>query len=212
MAAYITFSVISLHRGMPRYLTQQQRWLKHDAIAASRCRIGILGFGHLGQASARVLTTLGYPCSGWSRSQKHVEAVTSYFGDDQLGDFLARSDILVCLLALTDLPRGLLDHNLFAQLPKGAGLVHAGRGQQLNHQDLIDALDTGQLGHAIVDVTVPDPLPTDHPFWTHPSVWLTPHIASETHAESSVKVLLDNIRRHQQGRPMNGLIDMKRGY
>lgn len=155
MAAYITFSVISLHRGMPRYLTQQQqqRWLKHDAIAASRCRIGILGFGHLGQASARVLTTLGYPCSGWSRSQKHVEAVTSYFGDDQLGDFLARSDILVCLLALTD-----------------------------------------------------------HPFWTHPSVWLTPHIASETHAESSVKVLLDNIRRHQQGRPMNGLIDMKRGY
>jgi len=214
MAAYITFSVISLHRGMPRYLQQQQQrqWIKHDAIAASGCRVGILGLGYLGQASARVLTMLGYPCSGWSRTQKQVEGVTSYFGEDQLRAFLASSDILVCLLPLTDLTRGLLDYRLFEQLPKGACLVHAGRGQQLNHCDLLDALDRGQLSHAIIDVTDPEPLPADHPFWMHPSVWLTPHIASETHAESAVKVLLDNIRRHQQGQPMIGLIDKTRGY
>ncbi|WP_241649972.1 2-hydroxyacid dehydrogenase [Rosenbergiella collisarenosi] len=214
MAAYITFSVVSLHRGMPRYLRQQQqqRWLKHETIAASRCRVGLLGFGNLGQASARVLTTLGYPCSGWSRTQKHIEAVTSYYGDDQLADFLSSCDILVCLLPLTDLTRRLLDCDLFKQLPKGACLVHAGRGQQLNHQDLLDALDSGQISHAIIDVTDPEPLQADHPFWTHPSIWLTPHIASETHAETSVKVLLDNIRRHQQGLTMVGLVDMKRGY
>lgn len=214
MAAYITFSVIGLHRDMPRYLQQQQQqlWLKHEAVAAERCHVGILGLGNLGQASARVLTSLGYTCSGWRRSEKSVPGVSSYFGDDQLPAFLKQCDILVCLLPLTDLTRGILNRSLFAQLPDGAGLVHAGRGQQLNHQDLLDALDSGKLRHAVIDVTDPEPLPADHPFWQHPSLWLTPHIASETHPESSVKVLLDNIRRHQQGQTMKGLIDMQRGY
>ncbi|WKX27639.1 2-hydroxyacid dehydrogenase [Tatumella ptyseos] len=214
MAAYVTFSVISLHRKMPRYLQQQQRklWLKHDAVPASQCKVGILGLGNLGSAAARVLTHLGYQCSGWSRNRKHIDGVASYFGDDQLAAFLAQSDILVCLLPLTHLTRGLLNRDLFAQLPRGAGLVHAGRGQQLNHEDLIEALESGQISHAVIDVTDPEPLPEEHPFWTHPSLWLTPHIASETHAESSVKVLFDNIRRHEQGRSMIGLIDMNRGY
>ena len=214
MAAYITFSVVALHREMPRYLAQQrqQQWLKHPAPAAADCRVGILGLGNLGQAAARVLNTLGYSCAGWSRTPKSVAGVTSYHGDPQLGEFLRQCQILVCLLPLTDQTRGILSQALFSQLPDGACLVHAGRGKQLNHQHLLEALDSGKLSRAVIDVTEPEPLPAGHPFWLHPKIWLTPHIASETHAESAVKVLLDNIRNHQQGKPMKGVIDKQRGY
>ncbi|MBT0726683.1 glyoxylate/hydroxypyruvate reductase A [Rosenbergiella australiborealis] len=214
MAAYITFSVVSLHRGIPRYLRQQQQqvWQKQDVPPASRCRVGLLGLGNLGQASARVLMSLGYSCSGWSRTPKSIAGMTSYVGDNQLAEFLKACDILVCLLPLTDRTRGILNRQLFDQLPHGAGLVHAGRGQHLDHQALIDALESGKISHAVVDVTDPEPLPEGHPFWTQANLWLTPHIASETHAESSVSVLLDNIRRHQQGKAMNGVVDLNRGY
>lgn len=214
MVGYITFSVLALQRGMPRYLQQQQQqiWQKHPAPQAGDCRVGILGLGTLGQAAASQLLSLGFSCAGWSRTEKSVAGVRCWHGDDQLATFLSHTDILVCLLPLTDLTRGILCRSLFEQLPSGACLVHAGRGPQLNHNDLIQALDNGHLQHAIVDVTDPEPLPAGHPFWSHPGIWLTPHMASETRAESSVKVLLENIRRHQRGETMSGVIDATRGY
>lgn len=214
MVGYITFSVLALQRGMPRYLQQQQQqlWQKHPAPQAEHCRVGILGLGTLGQAAARQLLSLGFSCAGWSRTEKTVPGVRCWHGDDQLAAFLADTDILVCLLPLTGLTRGILCRSLFDQLPAGASLVHAGRGQQLNHDDLLRALESGQLSHAIVDVTDPEPLPKGHPFWSHPAIWLTPHMASETRPESSVKVLLENIRRHERGEEMSGVIDPLRGY
>ncbi len=214
MTAYITFSVLALHREIPMYLRQQQKreWKKGLIAPTEACRVGIMGLGTLGQAAALQLLSLGFRCSGWSRTPKSVSGVTCWSGDDQLQPFLAESDILVCLLPLTSRTRGILNSDVFNQLPAGAGLIHAGRGQQLNHQDLLTALDSGQLSQAIVDVTDPEPLPEDSPFWTHPALWLTPHIASETQPETSVRVLLENIRCHQRGAPIEGLIDPQRGY
>ena len=214
MVEYVTFAVLGLHRDMVRYLQQQreEKWLAHSVKPAATRRVGVMGLGELGQAALRQLASFGFDCAGWSRTPRELDGVECFHGAAQLGAFLARSDILVCLLPLTAETRGLLNRDLFSQLPRGAALVQAGRGAQLSHQDLLDALDSGQLGAAVIDVTDPEPLPPAHPFWRHPAIWLTPHIASQTQSESAVAALLENLRRYQRGEPMIGLIDRARGY
>ena len=214
MVEYVTFAVLGLHRDMVRYLRQQreEKWLAHSVKPAATRRVGVMGLGELGQAALRQLASFGFDCAGWSRTPRELDGVECFHGAAQLGAFLARSDILVCLLPLTAETRGLLNRDLFSQLPRGAALVQAGRGAQLSHQDLLDALDSGQLGAAVIDVTDPEPLPPAHPFWRHPAIWLTPHIASQTQNESAVAALLENLRRYQRGEPMVGLIDRARGY
>jgi len=214
MVEYVTFAVLGIHRDMVRYLQQQREasWRAHGVRPAAARRVGVMGLGELGQAALRQLVSLGFDCAGWSRTPRQLDGVRCFHGAAQLGDFLARCDILVCLLPLTAETHGLLNRDLFAQLPPGAALVQAGRGAQLNHADLLAALDSGRLGAAVIDVTDPEPLPASHPFWRHPAIWLTPHIASQTQNESAVAALLQNLRRYQRGEPMIGLIDRARGY
>lgn len=214
MVEYVTFAVLGIHRDMVRYLQQQRdaQWQAHSVTPAAARRVGVMGLGELGQAALRQLVSLGFDCAGWSRTSRQLDGVRCFHGAAQLGDFLARCDILVCLLPLTAETRGLLNRDLFAQLPPGSALVQAGRGAQLNHADLLAALDSGRLGAAVIDVTDPEPLPPSHPFWRHPAIWLTPHIASQTQNESAVAALLENLRRYQRGEPMIGLIDRARGY
>jgi glyoxylate/hydroxypyruvate reductase A len=158
------------------------------------------------------LVALGFDCAGWSRSQHAVDGVQCHAGADELPAFLARTDILVCLLPLTDSTRGFLDARLFSMLPKGAGLVHVGRGPHLVEADFLEALASGQIGDAMRDVTVPEPLPPTHAFWRHPRIQLTPHIASMTQPLSAAEAVLDNLRRFEAGEPMVGRVDRAKGY
>ncbi|MDE1186024.1 MAG: glyoxylate/hydroxypyruvate reductase A [Pantoea sp.] len=214
MVEYVTFAVLGLHRDMPRYFQQQreQQWQTHKIHTAGERRVGVMGLGELGQASLKQLVSLGFNCAGWSRTPREIDGVRCWHGSDQLDEFLAHSDILVCLLPLTDSTRGLLNAELFARLPHGAALVQAGRGPQLNDDHLLAALASGQISAAVIDVTDPEPLPAGHPFWHHPAIWLTPHIASQTQTDSAVAALLDNLRRYQRDEPMVGVIDRNRGY
>ena len=214
MVEYVTQAVLTIHRDLFDYaILQRERVGREMPVrAAATRRIGVLGLGMLGTAVLERLRLFGFPCAGWSRSAHAIEGVECHAGVETLDAFLARTDILVCLLPLTDATRGLLDKRLFGKLPKGASLINVGRGPQVNQQDLLDALDNGQLQNAILDVTDPEPLPESHPFWTHPRVRITPHIASATRPETAVDVVLDNIRRHRDGLPMLGEIDRKRGY
>ena len=214
MAEYVTLSVLALHRDWFDYAAQQKarEWKAlHVRPAASR-RVGVMGIGVLGEAVLKKLVGFGFPCAGWSRSAREVEGVDCYAGEAGLRPFLARTDILVCLVPLTDSTRGILNRSLFEALADGAALVNVGRGGHLVQSDLLEALDTGRLSRAILDVTDPEPLPRDHSFWTHPRIILTPHIAAETQPETSVDVVLDNIRRHRRGEPLVGLIDRRLGY
>ncbi|MEZ3499055.1 2-hydroxyacid dehydrogenase [Pantoea sp. KPR_PJ] len=214
MVEYVTFAVLALHRDMPRYLQQQReaRWQPHSVRPAATRRVGVMGLGELGQAALTQLVSLGFDCAGWSRTPRALNGVACFYGAEQRDAFLARSDILVCLLPLTPETHGLLNRDLFSQLPPGAALVQAGRGAQLHHEDLLAALDGGLLSAAVIDVTDPEPLPPSHRFWHHPAIWLTPHIASQTQTISAAAALLENLRRYQRGEPMTGLIDRARGY
>ncbi|MGQ3354837.1 MAG: 2-hydroxyacid dehydrogenase [Phreatobacter sp.] len=214
MVEYVSLAVLALHRDLPRFLDQQRRevWKEIQITAAARRRVGVMGLGRLGQGVLERLKVFGFPLAGWNRSPRQIAGVDCYTGADALADFLARTDILVCLLPLTPETRGILDARLFAALPTGAMLVNVGRGGHLVQDDLLAALDGGHLAAAMLDVADPEPLPAGHPFWQHEKIILTPHIASMTHPETAVRFVLDTIARHRRGEPLPGLVDRSRGY
>lgn len=214
MVEYVTLAVLSQHRSWRTYQDQQRAgvWQTHRVQPASSRRVGVLGLGTLGRAVLERLRSFGFPCAGWSRSPQQLYGVECHHGPQGLQALLARTDILVCLLPLTDGTRGILCQTLFDQLPRGATVINVGRGGHLVQDDLLRALNAGQLANAVLDVCEPEPLPPDHPFWTHPQVVLTPHIASMTQPETAVDAVIENLSRYRQGLPMMGLVDRTLGY
>jgi glyoxylate/hydroxypyruvate reductase A len=214
MIEYVTMSVLALHRNLIDYLRAQAvgAWQAIEVVPASARSVGVMGLGVLGQAVLERLGSFGYSRYGWNRSPKMISGVTCYSGEQTLELFLGHCDILVCLLPLTESTRGILNRRLFAALPRGASLINVARGGHLDQQALLEALDSGHLSAAILDVFEPEPLPPLHPFWTHPRILLTPHIASMTQPETAALVLLENIRRHRRGEPLRDVIDRCKGY
>lgn len=214
MCEYATWAVLSLHRDMLRYREQQaaRRWQAHLLQPAENRRVGVMGLGTQAQQILATLAPVGFALSGWARSVHEIEGVDCFAGQAQLSAFLGQCDILLCVLPLTEQTEGILDRNLFALLPRGAGLVNMGRGGHLVEGDLLEALESGQLGGAILDVLQVEPAAADHPFWGHPQVVLTPHVAAMTQPASAFGVLLENIRRFERGERMVGQIDRNRGY
>jgi len=214
LTSYVAMAVLSLHRGLPAYLAQQRaaRWQALPVRPPAACRVGLLGLGRLGTAAARSLRGLGFPVSGWSRREKALEGIACHHGSDGLGHLLAGTDILVCLLPLTSQTRGILNAKTFASLPRGAGVVNAARGAHLVEADLLDALASGQISAAVLDVTAIEPLPPAHPFWRHERILLTPHIGAVTQIETGITALLENIRRHMRGEDLIGRVNRELGY
>jgi glyoxylate/hydroxypyruvate reductase len=214
MIEYVTMSVLALHRDLFDYVRMQPSgaWDPIEVLPASARSVGVMGLGVLGQAVLDRLGTFGFQRHGWNRSAKQIEGVRCYAGEGALTEFLGECDFLICLVPLTDATRGILGPRLFAALPRGASVINVGRGPHLDQQALIEALDSGHLSRAILDVTDPEPLDPDHPLWRHPRVFITPHVASMTQPETAAPVLLENLRRHQRGEPLSDLIDRSKGY
>ena len=213
---YVLLHVLRYHRFLPTLEAQQRerQWkMRFDLhrLPAER-RIGILGLGVMGADSAAKLAALGFAVAGWSRTEKSLPGVESFHGPDGLAPFLARTDILVCLLPLTPATEGILCAANFAHLPEGAFLINAGRGGHLVDADLLAALETGRIAHATLDVFHTEPLPDDHPFWAHPRITVTPHNAAISDPRSIVGQVIDNIRRFEAGRPLVNQVDTAQGY
>lgn len=214
MIEYVLWAVLSYHRNMFQYARQQAAhvWKGAPNVSSSLFRVGVMGMGALGTPVLKKLSQFGYVCHGWSRSRHDIPRIKSYAGPEELDDFLAATDVLVCLMPLTDATKGILNKELFAKLPKGACLINCGRGGHLAQDDLLLALDEGLLSQAVLDVIDPEPLPEDHPFWNHPLITLTPHIASSSHAETGGEMILKNILQFEKGAEMVGEINRSSGY
>ncbi|WEF26036.1 glyoxylate/hydroxypyruvate reductase A [Paracoccus sp. S3-43] len=211
MAEYCTGWAMRAHLGMDAY-AQDGRWRNGVTPRLARDRqVTILGMGELGRSVATMLGGIGFRLAGYSASGRAVPGVR-VFGRDGLDRALAGAEILIALLPDTPQTRGLLDAERLALLPQGAWLINPGRGTVLDDAALLAALDGGRLGHAVLDVFRTEPLPPGHPFWSHPGVTVTPHIAAETRVQTAAPVAVENLRRAMAGRPVLHLVDRGRGY
>ena len=214
MTEYVVMHVLRLHRDMPGYQAAQARkeWRRVPIVRPEQRRVGFLGFGMMAKPPALVLKSLGFPVSAWVRSPKADAEVPIFPGNDQLAPFLAQTDIAVCLLPLTPETEGILCAKNFAAMPKGAMVINVGRGKHVVEEDLIAALDSGQLSYAALDALWPEPLPKDNPLWTHPKVTVMPHVARRPTVNQLVTEMVANIKSLRAGGKLLQEVDVIRGY
>lgn len=214
MTEYVVYWVLHHHRRMGDYaeLVSRGGWDNYLQADTETTTVGILGLGELGGDAARALSALHFDVLGWSRSEKRLDGVTCLHGEDGFDELARNSGFLVCLLPLTDQTRGILNRGLFARMPKGGVVINCARGGHLVDEDLIEALDSGHLGAAVLDVFHEEPPARDHPFRTHPKVTMTPHMASLTVPRSAARYMAENIRRVERGEAALNLIDLDKGY
>ncbi|HVP83708.1 MAG TPA: glyoxylate/hydroxypyruvate reductase A [Rhizomicrobium sp.] len=215
MAQYAVLHTLMHHRQQPMfYAFQKARKWRQGAPQRKTAdtRVSILGFGEIGQLAGERLRDLGFPVAGWSRTKKNVSGIESFAGDADLRPFLARSDILICLLPLTPETRGILNAETFAAMPVGAAVINAARGGHLVERDLIAALDSNHLSGATLDVFETEPLPPDNPLWDHPKVTVTPHVAGISDPREAAHFVIDGIARIERGEKLEGVVDFDRGY
>ena len=214
MLQFVLWGVLYFHRRLDAALATQRRmeWKRPPQTPASACRVGLMGLGELGGHIAARLPSLGYSVSGWSRTPREMPGVTLFSGEAGYDAFLAQTDVLVCLLPLTAQTRGILGRRTFDALPKGSALIHCGRGEHLVENDLLAALDSGQLRGAVVDVFAQEPLPPGHPLWSAPGVVVTPHMATMATFDVVVQQIARNVAQLRAGRPLFNQVDTSRGY
>ena len=193
-------------------LQRQKKWSKQPPFNLADKTVGVMGVGILGGKAVEVMHEMGLHVIGWSNSPKKIAGITHYHGKNQLPDFLAQTDILACMLPLTDATRNILNRDTFSLMPEGAYIINVGRGEHLVEADLLAALASGQLSGAALDVFRQEPLPPDHPFWLHDNIRITPHIASVTNPATAAPQVLENYRRMQEGRSLINEVDLTKGY
>src|SRR6476469_5643084 len=214
MTEYVVMHVLRLHREMPAYQAAQARreWLRVPIARPEHRRVGFLGFGMMAKAPALTLKSLGFLVSAWVRSPRQAEEVPIFHGPAQLERFLAQTDIAVCLLPLTAETEGIFCARTFAMMPKGAMLINVGRGKHVVFEDLIAALDSGQLAYAALDALWPEPLPSDSPLWSHPKVTVMPHVARRPTVAQLVGEMVANIKSLRAGGGLLQEVDRGMGY
>ncbi len=211
MTETVLAHVLDWHRHHFRYRAQQaeRRWRPLPQFLAGDRTVGVLGLGALGADAAQALRAHGFRVVGWSRRKKNVVGVES---STDLSEILRKSSVIVCLLPLTEQTMGILNSEHLNLLPDGSCVINVARGGHMVEKDLLAALDSGKLSHAYLDVFEPEPLPPEHPFWTHPKVTVTPHIAALTEPRTSIPKIVANIERVRRGAKPEGLVDRSAGY
>jgi len=214
MTEYVMMHVLRFHRDMPAYHTAQanREWREAPIIRPEDRRVGFLGFGIMAQVPALMLKSLGFKVSAWVRSPRQAAEIPIFHGRGELEKFLNQTDIAVCLLPLTRETEGIFCARTFAMMPRGAMLVNVGRGKHVVDEDLIAALDSGQLSYAALDALWPEPLPQESPLWLHPKVTVMPHVARRPTVAQLVTEIVANIRSLRAGGPLLQQVDVTRGY
>lgn len=214
MAEYAAYAVLRYFRRFDEYELQAQHKEWHFLPANNKrdFTVGIMGLGAIGSRVAQAMQHFGFPVRGWSRSRKTLAGVHCFSGQTSLNDFLQDLRALICVLPLTPETENMLDAKVFNQLAYGACLINIARGKHLVETDLLAALNAGQLAHASLDVFRDEPLPPDHPFWLHPNITVTPHMAGETLRDDTIRQVVEKLRALERGESVSGIVNSSTGY
>ncbi len=214
MAGYAVYAVQHFYRRFDAYAVQQARgeWREFSDWQSAPPKVGLLGYGAIGARVGAALADQGFEVAAWTRGPREIGAVRHYYGTEGFKPFLARSHFLICLLPLTATTEGILNAEALAALPARAYLINMARGRHVVTDDLVAALESGQLAGAFLDVTEPEPLPPEHPLWRMANVRITPHCSGPTNAETAADQVADNIRRALAGAPIENPVARQRGY
>ena len=214
MIDYARTAVYRYHRNFHLFeaRSRERRWIYVPPTLTGATTVGVLGLGELGGEIASTLHAEGYAVAGWSRSRKSLPGIATHEGREELEAMLARSDIVINVLPLTEETRFILSGPLFARFKRGACLINMGRGLHLREADLLAALEAGTIAAATLDVSTVEPLPVDHPFWNHPRILITPHVAGTAHPMTAAASIAANIRRALAGERLAQQVDLLRGY
>ena len=214
MTEYVVMHALRLHRNMPTYQERQMRheWQQVQQKRPEERGIGFMGLGTMAQKPARILKELEFDVAAWTRSPKPEADITIFHGPDQFDAFLGRSDMVICLLPLTDDTRGILCAETFAKMPEGGIVINIGRGEHVVVEDLIAALDSGHLYHAALDAHSPEPLPPESPLWDHPKVTVMPHVARRPNVGQLAPQIVANIKLSKAGERLLQQVDRDAGY
>ncbi|MCG7518674.1 glyoxylate/hydroxypyruvate reductase A [Ruegeria sp. Ofav3-42] len=213
IAEWFVAYILHHQRNMAFHEAAQRRaeWSPKEPVFTPETVVGVLGLGHIGARSAKMLRAIGFQVMGWSRSPKDIEGVTCLHGEDALPELLGQCDHVCAILPSTPQTIGLFDAQMLAAMKPGSQLLNAGRGDLIDENALIKALDRGVPGHAVLDVTSKEPLPSDSPLWSHPGVTITPHV-SGWHLGEALADVAENFKRLSAGNPLLHEVDRTRGY
>ncbi len=211
---YVVACVLQYVKRMDFWREKQleKKWSKQPPFNFADRTVAVMGLGYLGSKAVDVMQQMGLNVIGWSNSHKNIPGIKHYTGKEELNEFLSQADILVCMLPLTHATRNILNQETFAHMPQGAYLINVGRGEQLVENDLLQALASGQLSGAALDVFRVEPLPSEHPFWSHEKIHVTPHIASVTNPATAAPQVLENYKRMLAGNDLLNQVDLIKGY
>lgn len=213
MTQYIIAAVAYFHRRLDKYIEDKQNAIwDQEAPPEVPLSVGILGMGVLGTDAAHKLASLGFEVFGYSNSPKNLKGIKSFHGKEGFQPFIDSINMLICLLPLTEQTRDILNIELFKKMQKGSYLINVARGGHLVENDLLLALEKGYLAGAFLDVYQEEPLPQDHPFWKHPKIMMTPHIASITNPQAAIPQVVRNYRAATRGEALQNKVDLSKGY
>lgn len=214
MWEFLITIVLSELKNTRTYITQKRQkiWKQHEYKTINDTTVSILGLGSIGGFVAEKFAQIGFNVKGWSNSKKQISNVESYIGVNEFEAFLCNSDFLINLLPLTSKTEGILNKKTFQKLPKGSFLINVGRGEHVIEADLIDTLDASMLSGAFLDVFRDEPLPKEHPFWSHPKIQITPHVASLTNVKTAIDQITENYKRFLKNEELLNVVSLKKGY
>ncbi|MEX0290416.1 MAG: 2-hydroxyacid dehydrogenase [Flavobacteriaceae bacterium] len=214
MSEFVLGQILSHLKNFNRYKVDQlnKKWQPIAYRRIEDITVGIMGMGALGSVLAKDLLKLNFKVMGWANSPKQEIDISMFVGADEREEFLSKSSVLVCLLPLTEETKGILNKALFSQLPPGAFVINVARGGHLVDEDLLEMLGSGHLSGAYLDVFHAEPLPKDHPFWEHPDIHFTPHIASVSDVPSVSPQIIENYHRLVSDLPLHNQIAIDKGY
>jgi glyoxylate/hydroxypyruvate reductase A len=214
MVEYVELAVLFFKRRLLDYqqLQKTQQWKFLPIPSSQSFTMGVMGLGRIGLNVAKTLKNRGFMVKGFSRTPKEIEGINCFTGKEEIKLFLSNCNILVCLLRLTEKTKNILNQELFYTLPKGAYLINVGRGEHLVEEDLLSALDSGQIAGAMLDCHSQEPLPQNHLFWLHPRIIVTPHIASLGIPSELASDIITMINNFPNGLPLENLVDITQGY